>query len=90
MSVSCMLLSVVCFIVQLAVRAIGLNFRDVLNCLGMYPGDPGPPGGDCAGTVLVVGPGAERPHDSAHGSFMRYSMSQPTCAIGLCAEHAAG
>jgi len=27
-----------------AVRAVGLNFRDVLNVLGMYPGDPGDPG----------------------------------------------
>ena len=27
-----------------AVSAVGLNFRDVLNVLGMYPGDPGPPG----------------------------------------------
>ncbi len=27
------------------VSAVGLNFRDVLNVLGMYPGDPGPPGG---------------------------------------------
>lgn len=26
--------------------------RDVLNVLGMYPGDPGPPGGDCSGVVL--------------------------------------
>ena len=38
-------------------RAIGLNFRDVLNILGMYPGDPGPPGGDCSGIVAEVGPG---------------------------------
>jgi NADPH:quinone reductase-like Zn-dependent oxidoreductase len=30
------------------VMAVGLNFRDVLNVLGMYPGDPGPPGGDCS------------------------------------------
>ncbi len=30
--------------VRLAVLAVGLNFRDVLNVLGMYPGDPGPPG----------------------------------------------
>jgi acyl transferase domain-containing protein len=30
--------------VLLQVRAVGLNFRDVLNVLGMYPGDPGPPG----------------------------------------------
>jgi len=40
------------------VRAVGLNFRDVLNILGMYPGDPGDPGGDCAGVVAAVGPGA--------------------------------
>lgn len=38
-------------------RAVGLNFRDVLNILGMYPGDPGPPGGDCAGIVSEIGPG---------------------------------
>ena len=41
----------------LRVSAVGLNFRDVLNVLDMYPGDPGPPGGDCAGTVLAVGAG---------------------------------
>ncbi|KAF5835047.1 hypothetical protein DUNSADRAFT_7991, partial [Dunaliella salina] len=35
-----------------AVRAVGLNFRDVLNVLGMYPGDPGDPGGDCSGVVV--------------------------------------
>ncbi len=43
--------------VELAVRAVGLNFRDVLNVLGMYPGDPGPPGADCAGVVIAVGAG---------------------------------
>merc|ERR1711995_71707 len=37
--------------VLLRVRAVGLNFRDVLNVLGEYPGDPGPPGGDTAGAV---------------------------------------
>ena len=39
----------------LRVQSVGLNFRDVLNVLGMYPGDPGPPGGDCAGTMSAVG-----------------------------------
>ena len=29
------------------VKAVGINFRDVLNVLGMYPGDPGPPGSFC-------------------------------------------
>ena len=42
--------------VLVQVRAIGVNFRDVLNVLGMYPGDPGPPGADCAGVVMAVGP----------------------------------
>jgi 3-oxoacyl-(acyl-carrier-protein) synthase len=43
--------------VMVAVKAVGINFRDVLNVLGMYPGDPGPPGGDCAGVVVGVGAG---------------------------------
>ena len=43
--------------VLLQVRAVGLNFRDVLNVLGMYPGDPGPPGADCAGVVVAIGAG---------------------------------
>ncbi len=47
-------------VLQVVVQAVGLNFRDVLNILGMYPGDPGEPGGDCAGVVTAVGPGALR------------------------------
>ena len=43
--------------VQVAVEAAGLNFRDVLNVLGLYPGDPGPIGGDFAGTVTQLGDG---------------------------------
>ncbi len=43
--------------VQVRVEAAGLNFRDVLNVLGLYPGDPGPVGGDLSGTVAAVGPG---------------------------------
>ena len=39
---------------DLSVRAVGLNFRDVLNVLGAYPGDPGPPGSDCAATVAAL------------------------------------
>lgn len=43
--------------VEIAVRATGLNFRDVLNVLGMYPGDPGAPGLECAGIVTAIGEG---------------------------------
>ena len=42
---------------QVAVKAVGLNFRDVLNVLGMYPGDPGAPGNDCAGVIMDAGHG---------------------------------
>jgi acyl transferase domain-containing protein/acyl carrier protein len=43
--------------VQVRVEAAGLNFRDVLNVLGLYPGDPGPIGGDFAGVVTELGGG---------------------------------
>ena len=49
---------------------MGLNFRDVLNVLGEYPGDPGPPGGDCAGMLSAVGSeaaGAEGPAGAVLG-----------------------
>jgi hypothetical protein len=36
------------------VKAVGVNFRDVLNILGMYPGDAGAPGSDCAGPHLSI------------------------------------
>ncbi|ABM11841.1 type I polyketide synthase [Mycolicibacterium vanbaalenii] len=42
--------------VQVRVEAAGLNFRDVLNALGLYPGDPGPIGGELAGVVTAPGP----------------------------------
>ncbi|AXG81918.1 SDR family NAD(P)-dependent oxidoreductase [Streptomyces paludis] len=44
--------------VRVRVRAAGVNFRDVLNVLGMYPGDPGAPGAEGMGEVVEVGPEA--------------------------------
>lgn len=41
--------------VQVRIEAAGLNFRDVLNVLGLYPGDPGPIGGDLCGTITELG-----------------------------------
>ena len=53
---------------ELRVHAVGLNFRDVLNVLGEYPGDPGPPGSDCAGVVAAIGgAGRLRPADAVLG-----------------------
>lgn len=45
--------------VEIAVRATGLNFRDVLNALDLYPGDPGPLGLECSGEIVALGPGVE-------------------------------
>nr|MDQ2958250.1 SDR family NAD(P)-dependent oxidoreductase [Actinomycetota bacterium] len=42
--------------VRLAIRAAGLNFRDVLIALGMYP-DAAVVGSEAAGVVTEVGPG---------------------------------
>ncbi|USX53686.1 type I polyketide synthase [Lentzea sp. HUAS12] len=41
--------------VRIGVRAAGLNFRDVLTVLDMYPGDAGTIGNEAAGVVLEVG-----------------------------------
>ena len=43
--------------VEIRVHATALNFRDVLNVMGMYPGDPGPLGGECAGEIVAIGEG---------------------------------
>ncbi|MFI4954278.1 MAG: SDR family NAD(P)-dependent oxidoreductase [Gammaproteobacteria bacterium] len=41
--------------VVIAPRAVGLNFRDVLNTMNLYPGDPGPLGIECAGVITAIG-----------------------------------
>ncbi|WP_405593445.1 type I polyketide synthase [Streptomyces sp. NBC_01092] len=46
--------------VRVAMRAAGVNFRDVLNVLGMYPGDAGRMGLEGAGVVVETGPGVDR------------------------------
>ena len=46
--------------VEIAVEAAGLNFRDVLNALGMYPGDAGALGLECVGIVVAAGGGVTR------------------------------
>ncbi|WUX65976.1 SDR family NAD(P)-dependent oxidoreductase [Streptomyces sp. NBC_01429] len=45
--------------VRVAVRAAGLNFRDVLIALGMYPDHGAPMGSEGAGVVVATGPGVE-------------------------------
>ncbi|MEU9489646.1 type I polyketide synthase, partial [Streptomyces decoyicus] len=57
--------------VRIAVRAAGVNFRDVLNVLGTYPGDAGALGLEGAGVVTETGPGVVglAPGDRVMGLF---------------------
>ena len=43
--------------VEIEIAAAGMNFRDVMNLLGVYPGDGGAPGVECSGTVAAIGEG---------------------------------
>ena len=43
--------------VEVEIATAGINFRDVMNLLGVYPGDGGAPGVECAGLVSAIGPG---------------------------------
>ncbi len=43
--------------VEIKVEASGLNFKDVLNVLGLYPGAAGPLGAECAGRISALGAG---------------------------------
>lgn len=40
---------------EVELLSVGINFRDILNLLGMYPGDAGDPGSDFAGLVTSAG-----------------------------------
>ena len=85
--------------VEIAVEATGLNFKDVLNVLGMYPGDPGRSAASAPAASTAVGAGVThvRPGDAvlaaAGGSFAshviaRAELVQPRPA-GMSAEEAA-
>jgi acyl transferase domain-containing protein/NADPH:quinone reductase-like Zn-dependent oxidoreductase len=58
--------------VRVAVRAAGLNFRDIVNALGMIPGQDSLMGAEAAGIVLDVGPGVQgvRVGDRVLGLFL--------------------
>ncbi|MET0132373.1 MAG: SDR family NAD(P)-dependent oxidoreductase [Kibdelosporangium sp.] len=69
--------------VRVGVRAAGLNFRDVLNTLGLYPGEAGRLGRECAGVVLEIGPEVtgfqvgDRVFGLVPGSFAPIAVADP-------------
>ena len=75
--------------VEIAIHSSGLNFRDVLNVLGMYPGDAGPLGGECSGTIVSVGSHVThlRPGDRVvailSGAFSDYGIAKALLTVKL-------
>jgi acyl transferase domain-containing protein len=72
--------------IEIRVRATGLNFRDVLNALGMRD-DDNPLGSECAGTVVSVGEGVEnfRPGDEviavSKSCFSTYAIADKELVV---------
>ena len=68
--------------VEVKVVAAGLNFRDVMNALNLYPGDAGELGGECAGIVTTVGSNVtdykigDRVFGIAPGSFSDFTVTK--------------
>lgn len=85
--------------VEIEVEASGLNFKDVLNALGLYPGDPGPLGAECSGRVLEIGSGVTHvaPGDAvmaiAGGALASHVVARAELVqhrpVGVSAEEAA-
>jgi mycoketide-CoA synthase len=65
--------------VRVAIHAAGLNFRDVLIALGLYPGEASV-GSEAAGTVLEVGPGVD---DLAPGERVMGVVKDAFSAVGV-------
>ena len=69
--------------VQIEIKAVGLNFRDVLVALDLYPGEGGGMGGDCAGVVTKLGENVtdfkigDKVCGIAFGSFRTFANTNP-------------
>ena len=78
--------------VEINVMAAGLNFRDVMNALNLYPGDAGKLGGECAGIVTKVGSNVkdykvgDKVFGIAPGSFAKYVVTRASL-IGKIPEN---
>ncbi|MDB9379322.1 type I polyketide synthase, partial [Nodularia sphaerocarpa] len=75
--------------IEICVQATGLNFRDVLNALDLYPGEPGMLGCECVGEIVAIGTGVkhlqvgQRVMALASGSFSQYVIVNEAIAIPL-------
>ena len=73
--------------VEIRVNAAGLNFRDVMNAAGVYPGGPIPFGAECAGTISAVGADVTdmKPGDEViavvNGSFSAFTTADARAVV---------
>jgi acyl transferase domain-containing protein/acyl-CoA synthetase (AMP-forming)/AMP-acid ligase II/NADPH:quinone reductase-like Zn-dependent oxidoreductase/acyl carrier protein len=73
--------------VEIRVNAAGLNFRDVMNAAGVYPGGPIPFGAECSGTISAVGSGVAGMKSGdeviavATGSFSAYTTADARAVV---------
>ncbi len=73
--------------VEIEVYTAGLNYRDVLNAMGVYPGDPIPLGAECAGKIVRLGKDVEglRVGDEviaiAPSSFSRFAVTNAELVV---------
>jgi acyl transferase domain-containing protein/NAD(P)-dependent dehydrogenase (short-subunit alcohol dehydrogenase family)/acyl carrier protein len=73
--------------IEIRVLATGLNFRDVLNALDLYPGEAGALGCECVGEVVALGQDVQhlqlgdRVIALAQGSYSQYVTLPASLAI---------
>lgn len=77
--------------VEIQVQATGLNFRDVLNALGLYP-EAGALGLECAGKIVAIGEGVDnfqigdRILAMMSGSFSQYVTVDAPLVVSIPAS----
>ncbi len=73
--------------VEIRVHAAGLNFRDVMNAAGVYPGGPIPFGAECSGIISAVGSGVAEMKAGdeviavANGSFSAFATADARAVV---------
>ena len=76
--------------VEVKIMAIGLNFRDIINILDLYPkefGNPGPLGWECSGIISRIGLNIKdfKVGDNVYGividCFKDYAIANPDMLI---------
>jgi len=80
--------------IEIRIQATGLNFRDILNALDLYPGEPGMLGCECVGEIVAIGTDVKHLQIGqtvialASGSFSQYvtikaAMAPPAAGIAI-------